>query len=204
MKSFIEAQFCYCPLVWMFHHGVLNRKINYLHERSIRDGISLFQKLLQKDHSFTIHHRIIKSLAIDLYKINENFSNKIMSSITPPRLIKYGLRTQSDFLKISVNSSKPGLNSIRFFTSNFWQIVLMKMKILKNLEDFKFKISRWEHDGFDYNLYKDLMPNLGYVNLIWLWDIGLTVRIRKFGLILMDRKCLPYQNLPARSLGFLS
>ena len=80
----------------------------------------------------------------------------------------------------------------------------MKMKILKNLEDFKFKISRWEHDGFDYNLYKDLMPNLGYVNLIWLWDIGLTVRIRKFGLISMDRKCLPYQNLPARSLGFLS
>ena len=64
----------------MFHHGVLNRKINYLHERSIRllyrDSISLFQKLLQKDHSFTIHHRIIKSLAIELYKINEDFSYK--------------------------------------------------------------------------------------------------------------------------------
>lgn len=154
----------------MFHHGVLNRKINYLHERSIRllyrDSISLFQKLLQKDHSFTIHHRIIKSLAIELYKINEDFSHKIMSSITPPRLIKYGFPTQSDFLKISVNSSKHGLNSIRFFTSNFWQIVPMKMKILKSLEDFKFKITRWENDGFDYDLYKDLMPNLGYINLI--------------------------------------
>ena len=89
-----------------------------------------------------------------------------MSSITPPRLIKYGLPTQSDFLKISVNSSKHGLNSIRFFTSNFWQIVPMKMKILKSLEDFKFKITRWENDGFDYDLYKDLMPNLGYINLI--------------------------------------
>ena len=31
MKSFIEAQFGYCPLVWMFHGRVLNRKINHLH-----------------------------------------------------------------------------------------------------------------------------------------------------------------------------
>ena len=33
MKSFIEAQFGYYPLVWMFHGRVLNRKINHLHER---------------------------------------------------------------------------------------------------------------------------------------------------------------------------
>ena len=36
MKSLIEGQFDYCPLVWMFHGRVLNRKINYLHERSLR------------------------------------------------------------------------------------------------------------------------------------------------------------------------
>ena len=36
MKSFIEAQFGYCPLVWMFHVRVLNRKINHLHEHSLR------------------------------------------------------------------------------------------------------------------------------------------------------------------------
>ena len=73
MKSFIEAQFGYCPLVWMFHGRVLNRKINHLHERSLRivykDSISSFHELLQKDHSFTIHHRNIQSLAIELYKI---------------------------------------------------------------------------------------------------------------------------------------
>ena len=33
MKSFIEAQFGYYPLVWMFHGRILNRKINHLHER---------------------------------------------------------------------------------------------------------------------------------------------------------------------------
>ena len=113
MKSFIEAHFGYCPLVWMFHGGALNRKINHLHECSLRilyrDCISLFHELLQKDHSFTIHHRNIRNLAIELYKIKENLSNEIMSSIFPPRLIKYNLRTQSDFFR-NVNSSKYGLN----------------------------------------------------------------------------------------------
>ena len=65
MKSFIEAWFGYCPLVWMFHGRVVNRKINHLHECSLRilykDSISSFHELLQKDHSFTIHYRNIQS-----------------------------------------------------------------------------------------------------------------------------------------------
>ena len=32
MKSFIEAQFDYCPPVQMFHGRLLNRKINHLHK----------------------------------------------------------------------------------------------------------------------------------------------------------------------------
>ena len=36
MKSFIESQFGYCPLIWMFHSRVLNNKINCIHERALR------------------------------------------------------------------------------------------------------------------------------------------------------------------------
>ena len=121
MKSFIKDQFGYCPLVRMFHSRVLNRKNNHLHERSLRiaytDGISSFHELLQKDNFFTIRQRNIQSLAIQLYKIKENLSNEIMSSIFPPRLIKYNLQTKSDFLRNSVNGSKYRLISIRFFAS---------------------------------------------------------------------------------------
>ena len=34
-KSFIESQFAYCPLVWMFHNRDLENKINKLHERAL-------------------------------------------------------------------------------------------------------------------------------------------------------------------------
>ena len=36
MKSFIESQFKYCPLVWMFYSKKLHNRINKLHERALR------------------------------------------------------------------------------------------------------------------------------------------------------------------------
>ena len=50
MKSFKEAQFGYCQLIWMFHTRELNRKINHIHERALRivyrDNSSPFTELL--------------------------------------------------------------------------------------------------------------------------------------------------------------
>ena len=114
-------------------------------------------------------------------QIKENLSNEIMCSTFPPKLIKYNLRTQSDFFRNSVNSSKYGLNSIRFFASKVWQMVSLEMKNFKSLEGFKNKIRRWEPDGCDCKLCKGFVSNLGYGSLFW--DIHLTVRIRKFCLI---------------------
>ena len=46
MKTFIDAQFGCCPLVWMLYGRVSNRKVNHLHERLIgnlyRDSIGSF------------------------------------------------------------------------------------------------------------------------------------------------------------------
>ena len=73
-------------------------------------------------------------------------------------------------------------------------MVPVEMKNLRSLEDFKNKIRRWEPDGCDCKLCKEFVSNLGYVNLVWLWDIGLTVRIRKYDLISSATKCLPCRH----------
>ena len=36
MKSFVKAQFGYCPSVWMFCGREIKRKISHIHERSLR------------------------------------------------------------------------------------------------------------------------------------------------------------------------
>ena len=72
MKTFVESQFNYCPLIWMFHSRRLNNKINNVHEKALRivysDYKSTFQELLNKDASFSVHHRNIQTLATEVYK----------------------------------------------------------------------------------------------------------------------------------------
>ena len=57
MKTFIQSQFNYCPLVWMFHNRTLNNNINKLHERDLKivykNENLAFQELLDKDNSVT-------------------------------------------------------------------------------------------------------------------------------------------------------
>ena len=61
MKTFIESQFNYCPLIWMFHSRKMQKRINKLHERALRvvykDENLTFEQLLEKDEGFTIHER---------------------------------------------------------------------------------------------------------------------------------------------------
>ena len=35
LKAFIESQFSYCPIIWMFHSRTMNSRINRLHERHL-------------------------------------------------------------------------------------------------------------------------------------------------------------------------
>ena len=148
MKSFIELQFGYCPLIWMFHGRGVNNKINQLHERSLRivhkDNNSSFKELLKKDNSFTVHHRNIQSLAIELFKVKENLSNTIMSDILKTRTLPYNLRPNTDFARSVVNTNIFDLNSLRYFASKVWNIVPTDIKNASNLNTFKNKIRKCE------------------------------------------------------------
>ena len=71
MNTFFSSQFACCPLIWMFHNRTLNNTINKLQERALplvhNDNTSSFYELLQKDNSFTIHHRNIQKLSLEMY-----------------------------------------------------------------------------------------------------------------------------------------
>ena len=75
MKTFIESQFNYCPLTWMFHSRQLNTKINKLQERALRivhkNPNLTFQQLLDLDKSHCIHHRNLQKLAIEMFKVKQ-------------------------------------------------------------------------------------------------------------------------------------
>ena len=83
MNAFFNAQFNYCPLIWMLHSRQNNNKIKHLHERCLRlihnDKLSSYEELLEKDGSVSIHHKNIQSLAIEMFQIKHGQSPEIAS-----------------------------------------------------------------------------------------------------------------------------
>ena len=78
-------------------HRSSNIRINHLHERALRivykDNESTFEDLPKKDNSVSIHHKNIRLLGIELYKVKNNLSTHLMSEIFNLRNIDYDLRS---------------------------------------------------------------------------------------------------------------
>ena len=166
MKSFIESQFSYCPLVWICYDKTSDNRINHLHERAFRTvyngNVSTFEKLLEKDNSVTIHVRSLRILATELYKTKENLVALIMHDIFEQRNIQYNLRSQTDFQLGSVKKVNCGLRALKYLCPKIWNIVPFDTKNSETLEQFKMKIKSWKPKHCPCNLCQPYFHCLGY------------------------------------------
>ena len=70
LSSFIISHFSCCPLMWMFCSKTCTKKINAVHERSLRiilnDDESPYSLLLEEAHEITFLQRRINSFMIKI------------------------------------------------------------------------------------------------------------------------------------------
>ena len=80
----------------MFHSRGLTNKINRIHERALRktynDKSLSYGELLTRDRSLIIHHRKIRVLAIEIYKVMQGISPPILNEAFVPCQCNYELR----------------------------------------------------------------------------------------------------------------
>ena len=134
MKAFIESQFQYCPLVWMFHSRIINNRINKLHERALRLVYKYvqctFQQLLDKDNTVTIHHRNLQKVAIEMYKLQNNLSPKFMKEIFQEQIPTHSLRTEKILESRNYRTVYWGTESLNYRGPKTWQLVPTDIKKL--------------------------------------------------------------------------
>ena len=147
-KAFIESQFNYCPLISMLYSRTMNNKINCLHERSLRivysDQSSTFEELLERDISgktFSIHHKNIQSLAIEIYKFVNGLSPEIMSSVFNLKENKrYSLINVYELYSRNLRTLKYGTETISYLAPKIWSIVPQTINESTSINSFKTKI----------------------------------------------------------------
>ena len=166
MKTFILSHFGYCPLVWMMHNRTLNNRINRIHERALRlvykDDSSSFEELLKIDNSFTIHERNIQSLAIELYKVVNRLSPKIMDQVFPLRE-KLRHPNQNIFVTRNTKTVSWGIENVANLGPKIWQLIPNEIKCSPSLFIFKNKIRRWKPSNCPCRICKTYIPCLGFV-----------------------------------------
>ena len=167
MKAFIESQFGYCPLIWMFHSRTLNNTINRIHERALRivykDHNSTFQELLNKDDSVSIHHRNLQKLVTEMYKVKHNLSPVIMNNIFTEQRIQYDLRSDCTWASSNIRTVYNGTETISFRGPKTWNLLPDNIKESKSLREFKTKVKKWKPEGCTCRLCKIFIPSLGFL-----------------------------------------
>ena len=170
MNAFFDSLFAYCLLVWMFHSRILNTKINNLHYRALRiiyrDETSTFDELLKKDGSVTIHHRNIRALATEMYKVLNGLAPTFMREIFPQRnlanleCVAGNLRNQVKFYNIAnPKSTNYGLDTLRHLGPIIWKAIPNVIRESPSLNIFKVRIKGWETSNCPCRLCKIYIYN---------------------------------------------
>ena len=122
-KAFVQSQFKYCPIVWMFHGRRTNSKINKLDERALRivydDEVSTFDQLLAMDKCFCIYHQNIQRILIEIYNALHDSGNSL-KELFIRRISTNNMRSEPELVIPLVNSVLKGKNSLRYFGSVIW------------------------------------------------------------------------------------
>ena len=146
---------------------VLNTKINKLHERALRivykDERLSFQELLDKDGSITIHHRNLRRLAVEMFKVKNHLSPLPVLDLFKERPLKYRLRNERFWEIPRVHTVNFGKESLRYRGILTWELLPESIKTVKSLETFKARIKDWKPQGCTCRLCSNYISNLGFI-----------------------------------------
>ena len=151
MKSFIDSQFGFSPLAWMFYDRGINNKIDKIQKRALRfvyrDDTCSFEQLLEMDGSIKVHHRNIHAMAIEMFKVKHGCATEIISKIfkldNNPNRPSTRAFNSNPFCLPPARTVHYGHDSLGYLGYRIWNLIPENIKQKQSVSGFKEAIKSW-------------------------------------------------------------
>ena len=152
----------------MCHSCTSNSKINRLYERCLRiiysDKQPLYEALLKKDGSVSIHNRNLQILADEMYNVSKGLSTPIITELFKPRDEQHhNLRNNAEFTIPVIRTVYRESENISFLGPKILNALPDRLKNASNLEIFKSETKKWKPENCPCQLYKLYVQNVGFL-----------------------------------------
>ena len=141
-NSYIQSNFNYCPLVWMFCSKTTYKMIDSIQKRALRalylDYDKSMEDFLMIDGIDTIH--VIRALLVHVYKIFHSLNPSFMRNIFVSKFAPYSL-PNIELLELPESKTvQYGVNSLTFRSAILWNKLPASFKEAKSLPEIKGKL----------------------------------------------------------------
>ena len=142
---FVNTQFGYAPLIWIFTSKNSMLKVNKTRRRTLRvvydDYNDTDEERLASPNDISIHQKHLKHLAIEFYRSLANINPEFVWPFFKNEFIPYNLRNGNICILHPARSSHYGVNSVQFRGSSLWNNLPTSVKESVPVKEFKQKLN---------------------------------------------------------------
>ena len=152
-NAFIDSQFNYAPLIWMFCRKGLYLKMQKIHHKTLKviyQSNKTYEELLELRETVSIHQRHLRFLVTEVYKSTSYLNSKFMCSFFTHKEIPYNLRKGQVLSLPPARSTYYGTNSVHFRGSLIWNNLPSYIKSSRSVCEFKNNIKNFRNIDYGY------------------------------------------------------
>ena len=146
-NSYINCNFNYCSVIWMFANQSTLDKLERTNKRALRfvtnKGHISYEEMCRQEKQLNIYRRCIKSMAIQLFKVKQGTAPSYIKELFSVQNSGYAMRDNQKMTLPEFNTVTFGKNSFRYFGAKVWNNIPIYIKNSTSLSTFKSAITRW-------------------------------------------------------------
>ena len=142
-NAFINSQFNYAPLVWMFCRKKQYLKIQTIHHKALKmvyTSNKNYDELLRDTNEFSIQQRHLHALICEVFKSLNNLNPKFMWLYFVFKNITYNIRNGPLLRLPSAKSTSYGINSVLFRACLLLNSLPQSVKYSESVAELKTKM----------------------------------------------------------------